>query len=701
MRIVRTFLAAVLAGLAPLPALAVDPLVELGFWSEMSSAASGGIRSYQKLQAETAMWKAEISRLKGELDKCRGCDRTQLESELAGWQQTQQSFQQFTGSVLAGMGYDANVMRFLGVENPGSFSGLQATGRRDRIDLSKQPRPAWLEDTTPMCKGIFDQWMQCSQAAIDAGRSFAACKEIDRLVAFCGEGDLAGLQDRLTVLELRKAGIAIPEVNDAGWYLEVDYGVSSPEVTPRVAKSWQMRAYMDKNWQRRFVAYRFDRQGGSFLQRAEYTRFNLGISRDLASKCSGRNVKPEHARACDKLKAEEHGMRADRHIGETILQCDYGTRASGIERYLFWLGRRPSFAATAASLSPEVGRMTVAHFCPMSEGAAQALANGRLSPEREAALDYTLDLRDLEDQADLPSKEEYTPGTVLRRLAGLAEAVEAADLTAEELDRERARRMALLEQQVGRAEQAAQAAKARAEEERNAAETAKRAEQAAAKATAPAAAAAAAAAIPPDIVGIRLHMTRVEALAALADALGPVRAEYLPPVNDDLEMLRDTMHYIAGDGSLVILAFDGPGQDSQLMAAARTIAAEPTRDLWLAFKEKYADWGLALPAGSTWDDEPGLAMSAEATCTLNPTNLAGPMAFAGVATDLHKAVVGRSAISLRYNAAAPGRLRDCPASVRVDFREGAVATLIADFDMIERRHIQRLEGAAKPKAPKL
>lgn len=703
MRAIQRLFAAAAVSLLPVPALAVDPLVELGFWSEISGAASSGIQSYQKLQAETAMWKAEIARLQGEMDHCTGCDRAQIRAELDAWKNTEAAFQQFTGSVLAGMGYDANVMRFFGVENPGSFSGLRATGQRDRIDLSKQPKPAWLESTTPMCKAMFDDWMQCSQAAIDAGRTFEACKELDRLIAFCGEGDMAGLQDRLTVLQLRQAGVAIPEITDAGWYVEIDYGDSSVEVTPRVAKSGQMRAYMEKNWQRRYVAYRFDRQSGWFLQRAEYRRFAVNDWRDLRARCAERDA-PTHVRlACKTLREQEHGMRPDRHIGETVLHCSYGSRTAGaIETIAFWLGRRPGFAATAASLSPEVAKMAAAHFCPMSRAAARSLASGQLSPERVAALDYTLDIRDLEELADRPSAAEYTPEVVMRRLGGFAEGLQASGLDAADLEAERERRVALLEQKKDNAERAAQQAReaeARAVADRKAAEAAKR-EEAAAQAAA-ASADAKSAIVPPDIVGVRLHMTRSDALAALAEALGPSRAEYVPPVTDELEMLRDTVHYIAGDGSLVILAFDGPDGDSQLMAAARIIAADPTNDLWLAFKEKYAPWGLALPDGNTWDDEPGLALSADAKCSLNTTNRAGPMAFDGVETDLHKAVVGRSMISLRFNQALSGQMKDCPASVRVNFREGAVATLIADFDMIERTHIARSAGAEKPKAPKL
>lgn len=123
-------------------AYAADPIVEMLFWGEISSAAGKGVQNYQKLHGELGLMKSEIARLSAELENCNNCDRQRIEAELETWQGTYSTFQNFTGSVLSQMGYDANVMRFFGVDTPGGFSGLRATGQKDYIDFDALPESA-------------------------------------------------------------------------------------------------------------------------------------------------------------------------------------------------------------------------------------------------------------------------------------------------------------------------------------------------------------------------------------------------------------------------------------------------------------------------------------------------------------------------------------------------------------------------------
>lgn len=695
MRVFRKLLissAILLCGLSAPATHAADPIVELLFWGEISSAAGKGVQNYQKLHSELGLMKSEIARLSAELENCNTCDRQRIEAELETWQGTYSTYQTFTGSVLSQMGYDANVMRFFGVDSPGAFTGLSATGQKDYIDFDALPEPDWLADAGPMCKRIYEQQIACSKAWQEAGSPRRnACEELDRLSFHCSNGEVAEAEEYMAILSLRRAGVPIPEVTDVAGSLTVDYGRTTPGVNPKVPLGWQMYDYLMTDRTRNTVSYTLERGGGAgILTGAYYKRFHPSDLRPFRNNCSrAGEASPAY---CEELLKYRHSRKENGYIGAPVLQCDYSRKNPGsLDRVIFWLYRKPSFAGLVASVDKKDGDMAIANFCPRLYSDAIRMQNGRLTPERLAIIDYSVDIRTFAEAHDLPSETTYTPMTVSTRITGYLDGIEAASLSTEEFEKEAERR------QNSRGSTQSISEDIEQDTEELAALSQENADDASII-TEPDAAAdnrEQRAAGNMDILGLEIGVAREDAMNLLQEAIGGVQASVEVKPIDEKEMFRNNLHLVGEDGSLLILGFDGPDDDAILMGALRIVAHERTEDLVNALVQKYAHWEPEV-------DNYGGVHAGESRCAAGHANMAGGIAqLRDVRTNLHVARVTKTVLTQRFNEVSAQEWMECSQAMRTKLFDDYFVTTIVDMDLVQRTFASAKSSEPKPKTPKL
>ncbi len=701
-RIIRSILVS-LSALVAAPSYASDPLVEVFFWGEISSAANKGVQNYQRLHSELGLMRAEISRLTEELKSCGGCDRRKVEEELRSWENTYNSYQNFTGTVLAQMGYDSNVMRFFGVDSPGSFSSLQATGRKDYIDIDALPDPEWLVSAGALCRHVYEQWKECSKAWQDAGRRPAnMCEDPDRLKGYCAKGDVSGAEAYISMLNLRRAGIPIPEVTDLSHSLIVDYGVTTSDVTPKVPLGWQMYDYFMKNRNRRTIFFTLDRPGFSgLLTKASYDRFGPSDLRGYRDKCmsSGR----EKLESCARLHSYRHSLKEGGYIGAPLLKCSYSRKNAGaVNKVTFWLYRKPEFSGLAASFDRDFKNMPAVNFCPNTYRDAKALRRGRLSTSRYDKINYTVDIRSLRDLEQLPSEIEYTPLAVATRIAGYAESIEAFGFTESALDAETVRR----EQERENSERIAARKLERKERKENGAEK----DQANKKKLGQQKGQAAAGPESPEAINLRMDVSgfslgtsRSDFEAMLPSMLGAIQAKAEIKNASRNELFRDNIHIVSEDGSLYIFAFDGDGKSSVLIGALRVSAATKSKELLAAFLDKYQQWDPDVDGSKDSLVYLYGVTAGDARCTAQHSNVAGRgyTRLAGTETPLKEAIVTKTALSVQFHEATARGWEDCSQAMRTKFFKGYFVTTVVDMGLALSTFRNRLAGQAKPEMPDL
>lgn len=673
-------------------AYAADPIVEMLFWGEISSAAGKGVQNYQKLHGELGLMKSEIARLSAELENCNNCDRQRIEAELETWQGTYSTFQNFTGSVLSQMGYDANVMRFFGVDTPGGFSGLRATGQKDYIDFDALPEPDWLADAGPMCKRVYEQQIACSKAWQEAGSPRRnPCEELNRLSSYCSEGEIAEAEEYMAVLSLRRAGVPIPEVTDVAGSLTVDYGRTTPGVDPKVPLGWQMYDYLMTDRTRNTVSYTLERGGGAgILTGAYYKRFHPSDLRQFRNNCS--RAGESSPAYCEELLKYRHSRKEGGYIGAPVLQCDYSRKNPGsLDRVTYWLYRKPPFAGLVASVDKKDGDRAIANFCPRRFSDAIRMQNGTLTAERLAIINYSVDIRSFAEAQELPSETTYTPTTVSTRITGYMDGIEAASLSTEEFEKEAERR------QNSRSNMESSSEDAEQETEELAALPQENADDASVM-TEPDAATdtkGQRAARNMDILGLELGVAREDAMNLLQEAVGGVQVSVEVKSIDEKEMFRNNLHLVGEDGSLLILGFDGPDDHAILMGALRIVAHERTEDLVNALVQKYAHWEPEV-------DSYGGVHAGEALCAAAPANKRGAAAeLRDARTNLHVAQVTQTVLTRRFNEVSAERLMECSQAMRTKLFDDYFVTTIVDMDLVQRTFTSAKSSEPKPKTPKL